>query len=102
MVYALSRAEVVWTWHAGSRAHALDGGLFCARSGNRRGCGDGSSHCCLGPYWAEKLGKTDLVGYQASARGGVVRVRIQGARVVLGGQAVTVLRGELSETVGQR
>ena len=55
----------------------------------------GSSPCCLGPYWAKKLGKTDFVAYQASARGGVVRVRLEGDRVKLGGQAVTVLRGEL-------
>ena len=55
----------------------------------------GSSHCALGPYWAAQLGKTELVAYQASPRGGVVRVRLAGDRVKLGGQAVTVLRGEL-------
>lgn len=56
----------------------------------------GSAHCCLTPYWAAKLGKTNMTGYQASARGGVVRVRLQGDRVILSGQAVTVLRGELT------
>ncbi len=55
----------------------------------------GSAHCTLAPYWSKKLGKDEMVGYQASARGGVVRVRVSGARVYLGGQAVTVLRGEL-------
>lgn len=55
----------------------------------------GSSHTALGPYWGERLGKTELTGYQASARGGVVRVRLAGERVVLGGQAVTVMTGEL-------
>jgi PhzF family phenazine biosynthesis protein len=55
----------------------------------------GSAHCCLGPYWASKLGKKEFLAYQASARGGVVRVRLEGDRVRLGGQAVTVLRGEL-------
>ncbi len=55
----------------------------------------GSAHCCLGPYWAKKLGKNDLVAYQASPRGGVVRVGVRGDRVKLGGQAVTILRGEL-------
>jgi predicted PhzF superfamily epimerase YddE/YHI9 len=55
----------------------------------------GSAHCCLAPYWSKKLGKDEMVGYQASARGGIVRVRISGDRVYLGGQAVTVLRGEL-------
>ena len=55
----------------------------------------GSAHCCLGPYWAGKLGKTTLRCYQASARGGVVRVKLQGDRVKLQGLAVTVMRGEL-------
>jgi predicted PhzF superfamily epimerase YddE/YHI9 len=55
----------------------------------------GSAHCCLAPYWAKKLGKKELVGYQASARGGVVRVRDAGPRVILSGQAVSVLRAEL-------
>ena len=57
----------------------------------------GSAHCCLGPYWSKRLGKTELVAYQASPRGGVVRVRCVGDRVLLGGQAVTVLQGELME-----
>jgi PhzF family phenazine biosynthesis protein len=56
----------------------------------------GSSHCALGPHWARQLGKTRLMAYQASARGGVVRVSVEGDRVILGGQAVTVLRGELA------
>jgi len=55
----------------------------------------GSAHCALGPFWGERLGGTELTGYQASRRGGTVRVRLAGDRVHLGGQAVTVLRGEL-------
>ena len=55
----------------------------------------GSAHCALGPYWAERLGKTELIGYQASARGGVVLVRVDGDRTALAGRAVTVTRGEL-------
>lgn len=55
----------------------------------------GSAHCCLAPYWGAKLGKRAMTGYQASARGGVVRVRLAGDRVMLAGQAVTVLRGDL-------
>lgn len=61
----------------------------------------GSAHCCLGPYWAEQLGKDELVGYQASARGGIVRVRLAGDRVKLIGQAVTVLQGELLGAAGE-
>jgi len=60
----------------------------------------GAAHCCLGPYWAAKLGKPEVVGYQASARGGVVRVRVAGSgvapgRLELRGQAVTVMHGTL-------
>jgi PhzF family phenazine biosynthesis protein len=52
----------------------------------------GSAHCCLGPYWAGRLGRDDLTGYQASARGGIVRVHVRGERVALVGQAVMVAR----------
>lgn len=55
----------------------------------------GSAHCCLGPWWAERLGRTELRGVQMSARGGSVGVRVLGDRVELIGNAVTVLRGEL-------
>jgi len=55
----------------------------------------GSAHCCLGPYWSERLGKTEMTAFQASARGGVVRVRVEGDRVLLGGQAVTIMKGRL-------
>jgi PhzF family phenazine biosynthesis protein len=55
----------------------------------------GSAHCCLGPYWADKLNKRELTAYQASARGGIVRVRVSEERVYLLGQAVTVMRGTL-------
>jgi predicted PhzF superfamily epimerase YddE/YHI9 len=50
----------------------------------------GSAHCTLAAYWAGRTGKSNLVGEQASARGGLVRMRLAGDRVVLGGQAVTV------------
>lgn len=56
----------------------------------------GSAHCMLTPYWAAKLGKPELNAYQASARGGVLRVRLAGERVQISGQAVTVLSGTLS------
>ena len=56
----------------------------------------GSAHTTLGPWWAARLGKTEFTAFQASARGGVVRVRLLGDRVILGGQAVTVMTGDLS------
>jgi PhzF family phenazine biosynthesis protein len=55
----------------------------------------GSAHCALAPYWAKKLGKTAMRAFQASPRGGEVGVRVEGDRVILSGQAVTVLRGDL-------
>jgi len=55
----------------------------------------GSAHCVLSPFWGKRLGRTELIGYQASARGGVVRTRLEGERVRLGGQAVTIARGSL-------
>ena len=55
----------------------------------------GSAHCCLGPFWKDRLHKSDFIAYQASPRGGFVKVKVRGDRVILGGQAVTVLKGEL-------
>jgi PhzF family phenazine biosynthesis protein len=55
----------------------------------------GSAHCCLGPYWQRTLSKSELIGIQVSRRGGVVHVQVEGDRVRLSGQAVTVLRGDL-------
>jgi predicted PhzF superfamily epimerase YddE/YHI9 len=55
----------------------------------------GSAHCYLTPYWGAKLGKNDLVGYQASERTGVIQCKWMTDRVSIGGEAVTVLKGEL-------
>jgi predicted PhzF superfamily epimerase YddE/YHI9 len=55
----------------------------------------GSAHCCLADHWARKLGKAKMTGYQASLRGGIVQVELQAERVLLGGEAVIVARGEL-------
>ena len=56
----------------------------------------GSAHCALAPYWIPRLGKPEIVAYQASARGGWLRLRLAGDRVKLRGQAVTTLRGEFA------
>ena len=55
----------------------------------------GSAHCALAPFWSARVGRINLVGEQASARGGIVRMRVAGDRVVLSGQAVTTWRGDL-------
>ncbi len=56
----------------------------------------GSVHCMLAPYWSEKLGKLELLAYQASERGGELRLRSQGERVIIEGQAVTVFKAEMA------
>jgi PhzF family phenazine biosynthesis protein len=56
----------------------------------------GSAHCAMAPYWAGELGKNRMIGYQASRRGGTVHVEVRGNRVILGGQAVLVMKGELT------
>ena len=55
----------------------------------------GSAHCCLGPYWGPKTGKTELLGFQASRRGGFVEIHLLSDRVMLLGKAVTTLKGNL-------
>ncbi len=69
--------------------------FFAPRAGVDEDPVTGSAHCCLGPYWQGRLGRDAFTAWQASARGGVVRVAVVGDRVLLSGQAVTVLRGEL-------
>jgi len=68
--------------------------FFAPRVGVNEDPVTGSAHCTLGPFWSRRLGKHEFIAYQASERGGVLRVRLAGDRVYLGGQAVTVFRGE--------
>jgi predicted PhzF superfamily epimerase YddE/YHI9 len=53
----------------------------------------GSAHCALGPYWVARLGRQPLTGRQLSARGGLVRVALDGDNVLLGGEALVVAEG---------
>jgi PhzF family phenazine biosynthesis protein len=86
---------IIVTSAAASQHYDFVSRFFAPQSGVDEDPVTGSAHCCLGPFWSRHLGKKELVGYQASARGGIVRVGLAGSRVKLGGQAVTVLRGEL-------
>ena len=59
----------------------------------------GAAHCCLAPYWRERLQKDSFLAYQASSRGGVIKLDYDGGdRVFIKGQAITVMRGELLST----
>ena len=69
--------------------------FFAPASGVNEDPVTGSAHCTLGPFWQERLKRSEFRAFQASARGGVLTVRVAGDRVFLGGNAVTVLRGEL-------
>jgi PhzF family phenazine biosynthesis protein len=86
---------VIVTSIASSKNYDFVSRFFAPQVGINEDPVTGSAHCTLSPFWSKQLGKDELVGYQASARGGVVRVLLSGDRVSLGGQAVTVLRGEL-------
>jgi len=55
----------------------------------------GSAHCALAPYWADRLGKSQLHARQLSERGGELWCEVTGARVILKGRAVLTLRGTL-------
>ncbi len=55
----------------------------------------GSAHCCLGPYWQSKLNRNVFQAYQASPRGGFLKVEVAGERVLISGQAITVLTGTI-------
>ena len=90
-----ARGVIVTARAEGGAGYDFVSRFFAPRVGVAEDPVTGSAHCVLAPYWAARLGRDELVGYQASRRGGTVRVRAAGDRVHLGGRAITVLRGEL-------
>jgi PhzF family phenazine biosynthesis protein len=86
---------VIVTGPSAERGYDFVSRFFAPASGINEDPVTGSAHCALGPFWAARLGKPDVVGRQVSARGGVVRVGVRCERVLLGGRAVTVLCGSL-------
>jgi predicted PhzF superfamily epimerase YddE/YHI9 len=89
------RGVIVTAAGDGDGGHDFVSRFFAPGAGIDEDPVTGSAHCTLGPFWAERLGRAELTGFQASARGGLVQVRPRGDRVLLGGRAVTVLRGQL-------
>ncbi|WP_149495189.1 PhzF family phenazine biosynthesis protein [Roseiconus lacunae] len=69
--------------------------FFAPRCGINEDPVTGSAHCCLAPFWAQRLGKNNLVGLQASARQGIVQCNVVGDRVHLSGPAITMFEGRL-------
>jgi PhzF family phenazine biosynthesis protein len=91
----LSARGVMVTSRASTAGYDFVSRFFAPAVGINEDPVTGSAHCSLAPYWSAKLDKETLMAYQASARGGIIRTRVDGDRVRLAGQAVTVLRGEL-------
>jgi PhzF family phenazine biosynthesis protein len=94
----LARIEtrgVIVTARADDSRHDFVSRFFAPAAGIPEDPVTGSAHCALAPFWSARLGRNDLSGYQASPRGGTVRTRHQDERVLLGGEAVTVMRGEV-------
>ena len=94
---AMQVRGVMVTSQATSPGYDFVSRFFAPGSGIDEDPVTGSAHCCLGPFWSRRLGKTELIAYQASKRGGTVRVRVIGDRVHLSGQAVTVFCGESAD-----
>ena len=95
---ALSKVPVrgtIVTARASTEPYDFVSRFFAPQSGINEDPVTGSAHCCLAPYWAEKLGKKNLLAYQASPRGGVLGLEVAETRVTLEGQAVTVATGDL-------
>lgn len=95
LLATVSVRGVIVTSLASSKDYDFVSRFFAPQVGINEDPVTGSAHCTLSPFWSERLGRDELVGYQASARGGVVRVRLDGDHVNLGGKGVTILRGEL-------
>jgi len=97
-ISALEQVEargIIVTSRATTGGYDFVSRFFAPRAGVPEDPVTGSAHCALTPFWSERLDRTEMTAYQASPRGGVIRVRLAGDRVMLAGQAVTVVRGEL-------
>lgn len=89
----LKPRDVVVTCRSESKEYDFVSRYFWPANGGDEDPVTGSIHTGLAPFWAERLGKNDLVAYQASSRGGVVNCEVSGDRVLISGNAVQYLRG---------
>jgi len=95
LLKTLPERGIAVTSRSSSKEYDFVSRYFAPKVGINEDPVTGSAHCCLTPFWSKKLNKKELIAYQASARGGFLRVRTNGDRVIIGGQAITVLQGEL-------
>lgn len=97
---ALTRLDcrgLIVTSRAESERYDYASRYFAPQIGIPENPATGSAHCCLAPYWGKILWKSAMIGYQASGRGGIVRVELAGMRVKISGKAVTVQRSKLEQ-----
>lgn len=93
---ALPVRGVIVTSLAATAGYDFVSRFFAPAAGVNEDPVTGSAHCALGPYWQAKCGKSEFTAYQASERGGTVKVSVRGDRVILRGQAVLMSRVELA------
>jgi len=92
---AIPARGVIVTSRASSKGFDFVSRCFYPAVGINEDPVTGSAHTDLGPYWAERLGKTRMTANQASERGGILRIGLEGNRVKIAGQAVTIFRAAL-------
>jgi PhzF family phenazine biosynthesis protein len=95
MLSSLPVRGVIATCRSDANSYDFLSRFFAPAAGVNEDPVTGSAHCTLGPYWQAKLGKSDFVAYQASERGGLVKLTVQPDRVLLYGQAVMMSKVEL-------
>lgn len=95
LLKAIPSGGIIVTSLADSKQYDFVSRYFAPREGINEDPVTGSAHCALAPYWQAKLNKSNFTAYQASSRGGVVRIKVNANRVFLSGQAVTISQGEL-------
>lgn len=91
----LDARGVIVTARSSSNEYDFVSRYFCPKIGIKEDPVTGSTHCALSPYWSKKFQKKELTGYQLSERGGAVKVVLKEKHVGIGGQAITVLKGEI-------
>ena len=87
---------VIVTSHSNSNEFDFVSRFFSPAQGINEDYVNGSSHCCLGPYWKNKLHKTDFIAYQASERGGIIKVKVLDDNIFLSGKSITFFEGKLT------
>ncbi len=95
---AVDTRGVIVTARASTRGFDFVSRFFAPASGVDEDPVTGSAHCCLGPYWRRQMDRDEFTAYQASSRGGVVRVRVGGDRVAAAGAGGDGVQGRVCQS----